>query len=38
MNREIEDLTKVINAKGSNKTYAEQKEVKMRLISSYQVY
>lgn len=35
MNREIEDLTRVINSKGTIKTYAEQKEVKLRLISHY---
>jgi hypothetical protein len=38
VNREIEDLTKIKNPKGSTKTYADQKEVTLYLISLYQVY
>ena len=38
MNREIEDLTKLINPKAKTKTYAQQKAATIWLISHYQVY
>ena len=38
MNQEIEFLTRVLNPKATNKTYAQVKDATIRLISQYQVY
>jgi len=38
MTKEIEEMTKVIDASNTIKTFGGQKEVQLRLISQYQVY